>query len=223
MGGYGSGRHHGAKKRRVESCRVLDVKALRREGALTPGASGTITWARDGEQSVAFRADAAELVLSYHDRPDVEREPDEQRVALSSIPAVFGGSRVYFICPGTDCGRRVAKLFLVRGLFLCRRCHGLAYESQSEDAKHRARRRADKLRERLGTPSWSAFALAPPTRPKAMWRMTFDRLRRSIRAADNVANAIYIAHVAKLIGRVDRRGRPRKGENSWQNISQQSE
>jgi hypothetical protein len=60
MGGCGSGRRNGATKRRVESCLALDVNELRRQGALTPGASGTLTWSRDEAASVALN------VLAYN-------------------------------------------------------------------------------------------------------------------------------------------------------------
>ena len=61
MGGCGSGRHHGVRKRRVESCLALDVNVLRRLDALAPGASGTLMWERDGDArvSVRFRAEKA--------------------------------------------------------------------------------------------------------------------------------------------------------------------
>jgi hypothetical protein len=67
-------------------------------------------------------------------------------------PYPQGGSRAYFVCPGggaAGCGRRVIKLHLVRGRFLCRHCHQLIYASQYERPWQRAARRANKLRQRL--------------------------------------------------------------------------
>ena len=207
MGGCGSGRHKGAKKRRVESCLALDANELRRQGVLVAGAFGTLTWARDGEAdvSVAFRADAAGLILSHHGNLADASRAVEQHVVLSSIPAALGGSRLYFICPGAECGRRVSVLYFARGLFLCRHRHGLGYASQCEDATRRARRRANKQRARLGGPNWNAFARSLAARPKGMWRTTFNRLLRSAEAADAVANVAYLVRLAKLIGKVDRR------------------
>ena len=100
-GGCGSGRHGGARKRRVESCLALDVNELRRQGALTPGASGTVTWERDPDAvaSADFRACTAELILCYGGHDTEAPNAIEQRVVLSFVPAAFGGARAYFFVP----------------------------------------------------------------------------------------------------------------------------
>jgi hypothetical protein len=201
--------HNGVIKRRVESCLVLDVNELRRKGALAPGAFGTLTWERDRDAvaSVDFRADTAELVLCYDANGSEAPKVIEQRVELSFAPTVFGGARAYFVCPGAECGRRVSALYFRRGVFRCRHCHGLAYESQREDASRRARRRVDKLCARLGLPQRRAFALPIVVRPKGMWSRTFERLRGYAIAAESVAAATQVAHWARLLQRVNRRQR----------------
>jgi hypothetical protein len=96
------------------------VNALRRKGALAPGAFGTLTWEREGDvqTSVDFRADSAGIVLSYGDHNGEAPRAVEQHVALSSVPAAFGGSRTYFLCPGAGCGQRNSILyFFARGSF----------------------------------------------------------------------------------------------------------
>jgi hypothetical protein len=114
-----SGRHHGVRKRRVESCLALDVNELRRKGALTPGVAGILTWERSGDAqaSVDFRADSGDLVLSYDDHNSVAPRAVEQHVELSSVPAAFGGARGYFLCPGVECGQRVSVLYFCGGVF----------------------------------------------------------------------------------------------------------
>ena len=182
-------------------------RELRRKGALAPGASGTLIWKHDADvhASVEFRVDAAGVVLSYDAHDAHTSRGIEQAVALSSVRTTFGGARLYFLCPGAECGRRVSVLYFRRGVFRCRRCHGLAYESQREDVSRRARRRVDKFRARLGLPQWRAFALPIVVKPKGMWSRTFERLRGYAIAAESVATAVQLAHWTRLLRRVNRR------------------
>jgi hypothetical protein len=212
MGGCGSGRGAGIRRHRVESCIALDVNELHRKSVLTRDTSGTLTWEREGEAlgSVQVSAEENAIALCYRDREFEAFTSVEVRIGLSWVPATFGGARPYFICPGTTCARRVALLYFARGVFRCRRCHNLAYECQREDKRRRARRRANKLRASMGAPSWRALALTHTERPKGMWRTPYNQLRRSIEAADTVANATYVHDLTKLTSRVVRRGRRRR-------------
>ena len=102
----------------------------------------------------------------------------------------FGGSRAYFICPGprngTDCGRRITKLHLSQRYFLCRHCNQLAYKSQFEQPLHRALRRANKKRQRLGISAGIAEPL--PDKPRGMWARTYGQLLNEILQAEILAN-----------------------------------
>jgi hypothetical protein len=206
MGGPGSGRHNGVKKRRVESCLALDANELRCEGALAPGACGELSWQRESKPvaSLAFRAEVDALVLAYLAEDIAASDVIEQRIKLSDSPGAFGGLRVYFLCPGAGCHRRVAMLYFARGAFRCRHCHGLAYESQAEDRQRRARRRADKRRARLGSPRSRPGSLPVP-RPKGMWRRTFARLQERAVAADIVADMHLDTRLMKIARGVYRR------------------
>jgi hypothetical protein len=197
------------KKRRVESCLALDVNELRRMGALAPGTCGTLSW-QGADATVApltFRTEADALVLVYQTGHLTASEVIEERIALAHSPTAFAGARVYFVCPGSECGRHVSKVYLLHGAFLCRHCHGLAYECQAEDGQRRARRRADKRRARLGSQRWSLGALPVMTRPKGMWRSKFARLQERAVAADIVADMHLNARLVKIVRAVDRRRR----------------
>jgi hypothetical protein len=68
----------------------------------------------------------------------------------------------------------VAVLYGPWRYFLCRRCYDLSYESQREDKKDRALRRAQKIRQRLGG---SANMMEPfPEKPKGMHHDTYMRM-----------------------------------------------
>jgi len=146
MGGYGSGRWGWHSKRTtVEECRHLDVRYFRRHGLLEVDRvwQGPLTWRNDqgGEDSITVAASALQVALRYTVGPTCgpEASRDPELVAYT-VPVVwtpmFGSrTRPWFLCPGRNCGRRVAKLYLpVYGAggkyFLCRHCYGLSYHSR---------------------------------------------------------------------------------------------
>jgi hypothetical protein len=101
-------------------------------------------------------------------------EDVKEPVPLEWTPCNFGGERPWFVCPGDRCGRRVAILYGPGKYFLCRNRYDLRYESQREDKKNRALRRAQKIRTRL---SGSANMMEPfPDKPKGMHHDTYMRL-----------------------------------------------
>jgi hypothetical protein len=154
---------------------------------------------------LAFRAEADALILVYRAEHNPVSEVIEQRIALAYSPAQFGGTRVYFVCPGPECGRRASKLYIARGVLGCRDCHGLAYNCQAEDKDRRAQRRANKRRARLGSLPWRAGALTVMTRPKGMWRGTFARLQERAVAADIIADLRFGARLMKIARGVQQR------------------
>jgi hypothetical protein len=97
-------------------------------------------------------------------------------IPLVRVPCRFGGTRPYFICPGSlneiACGRRVSKLYAAGRHFRCRHCHQLAYASQDEERWERRLRRANKTRERVilerlgGAPGLAALCPPKPTTPR---------------------------------------------------------
>ena len=177
MGGSGSGRHyHYGSKSTTDDYRSLDVRRLQRDGLLKPGLNYSWQWLRRDEvvANIGIRTEVDRIILSYRNkRGDEEWQEMNYPVYLEYSACNYGGQRAWFRCPAAGCGRRVAVLYS-GGIFACRHCYRLAYESQREDAVDLMARRADKIRARLG---WGAGILNPTgQKPKGMRWHTYERL-----------------------------------------------
>jgi hypothetical protein len=160
MGGIGSGRSGGRPT--VDSMPALRVGYLQSHRALVEGAAFTLT---GGDRCHTFTSAGGRLIVQSAGMP-------QYSVPLDVVPC-GRGSRVWFRCPVQSCGRRAGVLYAGK-VFACRRCFNLAYRCQRETAENRARRRAERIRHRLG---WPAGILAGDgERPKGMHQTTFERL-----------------------------------------------
>jgi hypothetical protein len=161
-------------------------------GYLRPGLSSVYHWT-DGNEvaSIKLHAEAGRLHLSYCVCVGDEKWKDvAEIIPIVRVPCQLGGSRRYFICPGfqngRECGRRVAKLYVSKCYFLCRHCNRLVYASKYEQPWQRARRRANKLWQRLGIDSGIAGAL--PEKRKDMSARTYERLLEKTLEAEILAD-----------------------------------
>jgi hypothetical protein len=154
MGGYSSGRYRTRNRGAIDAAIRLDIRILRRQGFIQPGAitSGTQRWSRTatGEEtgSVAVTVnlsdpDAGFIVVRF----SLNGEPRVQEIALRSQPMRYGGRRYYFQCPRDF--RPCEVLPMVGGVFASRQAHRLTYHSQSADHLGRLRDRSWKLEKRL--------------------------------------------------------------------------
>ena len=154
MGGYSSGRYRERNRGTVDAAIRLDLRVMRRQGFLVPGAvtSGIQRWTRvaTGEESGSVRvsvnlSDPASGSLTV--RFNLNGEPKVQTIDLVGVPMRYGGRRYYFICPRH--GRRCEVLPSVGGVFASRQAQRLTYQSQSSDQIDRLRDRAHRLEKRL--------------------------------------------------------------------------
>lgn len=153
MGGINSGRYRTRNRGMVEDTCRIDLRYLRRVGALKAGvmASGTLRWSNqygDERGSLGYVVDltagnGGTLTASY----SFKGEPRRVVVRLAATPMRYGGFRFYAECPLT--GRRCEVLPVVAGVIACRQAHRLNYGSQSLDQLGRLRERAWKLEKRL--------------------------------------------------------------------------
>jgi hypothetical protein len=191
MGGVGSGNwYRFDKKTTTGECDSVDVRYLHRNELLKPGSWFSLRWSRAGRETGSIRvavegSDRPERMLLLYRRrsgPGDEWEDVHEPVSLEWTACNFGGERPWLVCPGAGCGRRVAILYGLGKYFLCRHCYDLVYESQRENEMHRALRRAQAIRKRLGG---SSNIMEPfPEKPKGMHWETYERLWRQHHEAE---------------------------------------
>jgi hypothetical protein len=175
----------------IEACMSIDVRSWHREGLLRAGQCflHSLTWNWEPTQGIGVltKADAVFLMFRSRSWPDEYGPVITQRIPIAWTPCTLGGRRPWFSCEATfngrRCCRRVALLYSPGGVFACRHCFGLAYDSQNETPSFRAIRRARKIRMRLGT--GFSFAEPFPDKPPGMHWLTYLRMR--VAAGESIA------------------------------------
>ena len=157
---------------------TLSVSYLSKARMLDSGYHGSLSWSRRGVKigSVSYSCSCDEVQLSYTLTDSITQQQTKHAysVQLSQSPCHFGGSRSWLVCPRVGCGRRVASLYLAGGVFWCRHCHQLGYESQQVVQRDRHTLKADKIRDKL---KWEAGILnGAGLKPKHMHWRTYWRL-----------------------------------------------
>lgn len=177
MGGIFSGRKPSkTTKPFPEQFIDLDIRQLQRVDGLEPGDAYNLHKYKRGEKCGVFNVVVYEdyLELSYSACSRQESRFPTQIISLTRTPCNFGGYRPWFLCPGDQCGRRVAILYGPYSM-LCRHCWGIAYQSQREDTLQRMHR---KLRSIEAKYPKRLFTRKPETqkRSKGMHNRTFELL-----------------------------------------------
>jgi len=153
--------------------------------------SGSLTWKQHGDPVAAIRYQydltdprRAELRLNFEwalmgDEP----RRVEQRIALTPTRPNYGGLRWWLHCPVT--GQRATKLYKPPGQerFAGRRVWRLGYRSQRAPERDQPFDRLYRLQRRIGAEEcWDAM----PSRPKGMWRRTFNRYFEEYQSLDEL-------------------------------------
>lgn len=179
MGGYGSGRYGGRPI--VEHCLRIDLAWMMRRDMAREGRDygGTLNWSCNGSPSgsIGYWAKLSEpnrerLELNYTRGSGDDAEFVKQTIRLTFTEPNYGGKRWWMNCPYRNV--RVGKLYLPPGgdRFASRKAWRLGYQSQRDAARDRPFERLFRLQKKLGCePGWQNF----PTRPKGMWRQTYER------------------------------------------------
>lgn len=176
MGGIGSGRHYRwDTKDTTEDYRSIDIRRWYRDKLLIPNQTFITSWSRDGEiiSSIEVHTQQQHITLSYR-----RRNSNNDWVKLSYpvlidwTPCNYGNKRPWFLCPGKNCGRRVAILYSGK-IFACRHCYQLAYPCQRETFPYRVIRKADKIRAKFSCEP--GLFITSHLRPKGMHWKTFKQ------------------------------------------------
>ena len=176
MGGFGSGRYYrGITRTTCEETRRIDIRYLHKHGLLNPNRTGSLSWNIDGEPSgnISYTMYENTMILNFRWQRygDEDWQSVVQTIWLDRTPCNYGGTRKWFLCP--HCNKRVAILYQVNTLFLCRRCYQLPYASQGEDYPDRMERRANKIGLKLDPDGLEGDYYY---KPKGMHWKTFNRL-----------------------------------------------
>jgi hypothetical protein len=215
LGGFGSGKwDRSGVKRTAESCQRIDVRRWQREGRLEAGTRFGWSWTREGKKlaDIGVLVGERRLTLEYRYRQgEAEWEDVVEDVPLVWTDCNYGGRRAWLICPGVKngvpCRRRVAILYLGGRYFLCRDCYDLVYESQREDEMDQPRRKAQKIRVKLGGSANLLERL--PDRPKGMRELTYWALQAEYYRLELAREAIFegqLLGMARRYGWLDQLG-----------------
>ncbi len=101
---------------------------------------GEVSWSFRGKPtgniSIDVDTENTRLRCHYTYHGDSGEIPRDYNITLDSTPCNFGGKRYWFLCPinrhGIPCEKRVGVLYCSDGMFGCRRCQNVSYESQQE-------------------------------------------------------------------------------------------
>jgi hypothetical protein len=209
MGGMGSGGWNRTGRSTTGTALRLDVGIVRRRGCLASGWSGlwAWTWTTGEKSSIGMNAHDHGVTLRFTVRTNGgEPETIAQNIPVQWEACRFGGERPWWLCP--LCGRRIAVLY-GRRAFACRDCNRLTYASQRENGPDRARRRANRIRQRLGGEPGLGQV---PRKPPRMHHQTYERLiDRVLKAGAETED-----HALALLARLERRsGGPRDRRRSF--------
>ncbi len=170
QGGFRAWAGRPGREIKVEDCLRLGISALTQQGVFSRPWNGSWVWRENSTSSIRSMVNiqSSETVLNLSFTSFLGAHV-KQSILLAKIPNTFGGYRLFFSCP--VCAERRRFIYLRSGLFLCRKCQDLRYQSQSEDLMTRLWRAQTKIESNL---------VAGNKKPKGMHLLTFERLRSKI-------------------------------------------
>jgi ribosomal protein L37AE/L43A len=202
MGGYGSGQWYRWNSKPTEdNFHILSISRLVEQGAVKNNIHRTGKWqwlidnapvsnidyevnTRDGNRF--FRAVYCTVETDKH---------YDFKIPLCTTNPHYGGVRWWFNCP--NCSKRVGKLYN-SGIYACRTCVGMAYESQRLDEAYRKLYKAHAIyRELKGI---SGLYGIDPLKPKGMHWKTYQKKLNQMRQLDTESEHLRVMECAGKLG-----------------------
>lgn len=156
-------------------------------------ASGTMTWSNGNQVGVKYNPEG--MCLSFASNG----QSYSQQVNIAYTPCNYGGQgRPWLLC---GCGRRTNRLFLAGGMrFVCRKCTGKKYQSQSlapEDRQVHTIRKLQKKLDKAGEYEIWDF----PEKPKGMHSSTYERVTDDLAQVMARREAVMDVRMASVLRR----------------------
>ncbi len=200
MGGIGSGRFFRLnKKATVENQHRIDIRYMNKQNCLIPGTLGRLSWSWNDKKTGAVEFEVKEdslILYNCYEKSGIDKKNVEKVIYFDQTPCNYGGYRKWFLCP--QCKRRVAVLYGIGSLFLCRCCNDLTYNSCNTHPTKRIYNNANKLRQKLGGNSGVINFI--PDRPKGMHRSTYYKIFHEILRLENLGDLTLFEKWEKLSG-----------------------
>jgi hypothetical protein len=202
MGGYGSGQWYRWNSKPTEdNFHILSISRLVELGVVKDNTCRTGKWqwlidnvpksnidyevnTRDGNRF--FRAVYSTVGTDKH---------YDFKIPLCTTTPHYGGVRWWFNCP--SCNKRVGKLYNT-GIYACRTCVGMAYESQKLDEAYRKLYKAHAIyRELKGVSGWYGL---DPIKPKGMHWKTYHQKLAKMHQLDTESEHLRVMECAGKLG-----------------------
>lgn len=172
MGGFGSGRRGSGTARTTDSALKIDLHVIRRGMRKAGSTVCVVTWDH-GRESITG------LALMLADRLVVQVGGAVYEAAIQYRSARFGGVVASLLCG--SCARSCATVFIAHNCMECRQCAKLTYVSKKLNDRDRKFSRLSKLLAELD----GGVGRIAPSRPKGMWRRTYQRLLQRVHRAQH--------------------------------------
>ena len=161
----------------VESRNSISVQYLKKQGCLSEGNNGTLSWSRNDEPcgSIGYRVKVNGIQFNYRRRTSGHSEWKniELFIQFDYTACNYGNQRTWLLCPHYH--KRVGVVYSEGKYFLCRKCSELNYQSQQLNHYERQQAKAQHIRKKLGSlfSSYSHF----PDKPIGMHWQTYWQLQ----------------------------------------------